>query len=55
MTGTEDITSPSVNSLKIAEKIPGAWLIQIYGGGHGVMQQYPETVNEIIEMFLSIT
>ena len=55
MTGTEDITSPPTNSLKIAEKIPGAWLIQIQGGGHGVMQQYPATVNDIIETFLSIT
>ena len=55
ITGTEDITSPPINSLKIAEKIPSAWLIQIYGGGHGVMQQYPETVDEIIEIFLSIT
>jgi pimeloyl-ACP methyl ester carboxylesterase len=55
MTGTEDITSPPINSLKIAEKIPGAWLIQIHGGGHGVMQQYPETVDDIIETFLSIT
>ena len=55
ITGTEDITSPPTNSLKIAEKIPSAWLIQIYGGGHGVMQQYPATVDEIIEIFLSIT
>lgn len=55
MTGTEDITSPPINSLNIAEKIPGAWLIQIQGGGHGVMQQYPETVNDVIETFLSIT
>ena len=54
MTGTEDITSPPINSLKIAEKIPSAWLIQIDGGGHGVMQQYPETVDKIIEIFLSI-
>lgn len=55
MTGTEDITSPPINSLKIAEKIPGAWLIQIQGGGHGVMQQYPDTVRDIIETFLSLT
>jgi len=54
ITGTEDITSPPINSLKIAEKIPIAWLIQIDGGGHGVMQQYPETVDKIIEIFLSI-
>jgi pimeloyl-ACP methyl ester carboxylesterase len=55
MTGAEDITSPPVNSITMAEKIPGAWLIQIQGGGHGVMQQYPETVYKIIEIFLSIT
>jgi len=55
MTGTEDITSPPINSLNIAEKIPGAWLIQIQDGGHGVMQQYPETVDKIIEVFLSVT
>ena len=55
MTGTDDITSPPINSLKIAEKIPGAWLIQLKGAGHGVMQQYPETVNDIIEIFLSLT
>jgi pimeloyl-ACP methyl ester carboxylesterase len=55
MTGTEDITSPPINSFKIAEKIPGAWIIQIQDGGHGVMQQYPDTVNNIIETFLSTT
>lgn len=55
VTGTEDITSPPINSLKIAEKIPGAWLIQMHDGGHGVMQQYPETFNNIMETFLSIT
>jgi pimeloyl-ACP methyl ester carboxylesterase len=55
MTGTEDITSPPINSLKIADKIPGAWLIQIQGGGHGVMQQYPQIMVSVIEAFLSIT
>ena len=55
ITGTDDITSPPINSLKIAEKIPGAWLIQLKGAGHGVMQQYSETVNDIIETFLSLT
>jgi hypothetical protein len=29
LTGTDDDTyTPHVNSLKIAEKIPGAWLVQ---------------------------
>lgn len=55
VTGTEDITSPPINSFKIAEKIPSAWLIQIKEGGHGVMQQYPKIVDDLIETFLSIT
>jgi pimeloyl-ACP methyl ester carboxylesterase len=52
LTGTDDITSPPTNSLMIAQKIPSAWLIQINGGGHGVMFQYPEKVSGVIELFL---
>jgi pimeloyl-ACP methyl ester carboxylesterase len=55
VTGTEDITSPPVNSLRIAEKIPGAWLVQIKGGGHGVMFQYPQQFTSILEAFFSVT
>ena len=33
LTGTDDITSPPANSLMIAQRIPGAWLVQITGGG----------------------
>lgn len=53
LTGTNDITSPPANSLAIAQRIPGAWLVQLSGGGHGVMFQYPETVSNIINLFLS--
>jgi hypothetical protein len=31
----------------IAGKIPGAWLVQIRGGGHGVMFQYPDQFTSI--------
>jgi pimeloyl-ACP methyl ester carboxylesterase len=55
ITGSEDITSPPVNSLRIAEKIPGAWLVQIRGGGHGVMFQYPQQFASILETFFSVT
>ena len=35
ITGTDDnFYQPHVNSLKIAEKIPGAWLVQIKDAGH---------------------
>ncbi len=37
ITGTDDNKyEPHVNSLKIAEKIPGAWLVQIKNAGHAV-------------------
>ena len=55
ITGTKDITSPPANSIMIAEKIPGAWLVQIRGGGHGVMFQYPQQFASIIETYLSTT
>jgi pimeloyl-ACP methyl ester carboxylesterase len=55
ITGTEDITSPPLNSLRIAEKIPGAWLVQIKGGGHGLMFQYPQQFALILETFLSVS
>lgn len=53
--GTQDITVPPANSLMIAEKIPGAWLVQIKGGGHGLMFQYPQQSTAVLETFLSVT
>jgi pimeloyl-ACP methyl ester carboxylesterase len=55
VTGTQDITSPPANSIKLADKIPGAWLVQIDEGGHGVMFQYPEKFAKIVETLLGIT
>lgn len=55
ITGSEDIISPPVNSLRIAENIPGAWLVQIKGGGHGVMYHYPQQFASILETFFSVT
>ena len=46
---------PYVNSLKIVEKIPGAWLVQIKNAGHAVMDQYPEEIGKILKIFLSTT
>jgi pimeloyl-ACP methyl ester carboxylesterase len=42
ITGTEDITSPPANSILIADKIPGAGIVQTRAGCHGVMFQYPQ-------------
>ena len=56
ITGTDDNRyQPHVNSLKIAEKIPGAWFVQIKNAGHAVMDQYPEEIGKILNTFLSTT
>jgi pimeloyl-ACP methyl ester carboxylesterase len=55
ITGTQDISSPPDNSIRLAEKIPGAWLVQIEGGGHGLMFQYPETFEKVLETFFQAT
>lgn len=52
ITGTEDVIPPPVNSFIMGEKIPGAWVIQIKGGGHGLMYQYPEVFSRAIFTFL---
>jgi pimeloyl-ACP methyl ester carboxylesterase len=55
ITGTEDQMIPSSNSLAIAERIPGAWLLQLENGGHGMMYQYPEKMSKVIQTFLDVT
>ena len=55
ITGTEDIAVPVANSLIIAQKIPGSWLIQIKGVGHGLMYQYPDKLSKVLQTFLTAT
>jgi pimeloyl-ACP methyl ester carboxylesterase len=55
VTGTEDVAVPAANSLILVEKIPGAWLVQITGAGHGLMYQYPAQFSKIIKTFLENT
>jgi pimeloyl-ACP methyl ester carboxylesterase len=56
ITGTDDNAyMPHVNSLILAGKIPGAWLIQIKDAGHAVMAQYPNEINRVLQTFLSTT
>jgi pimeloyl-ACP methyl ester carboxylesterase len=55
ITGTDDVAVPAANSLIIAAKIPGAWLVHIRGAGHGLMYQYPETFNKVLQTFLTTT
>lgn len=53
--GTEDEIVPPSYSLPLAEKIPGAWFIQINGGGHGLMYQYPQQFTSVLKTFLSVS
>jgi pimeloyl-ACP methyl ester carboxylesterase len=56
ITGTDDIYyQPHENSLILAEKIPGAWLVQIENAAHAVMDQYPDEISKISQTFLSTT
>ncbi|HJR84352.1 MAG TPA: alpha/beta hydrolase [Nitrososphaeraceae archaeon] len=53
LVGTDDVLTVPENSMLMASKITGSWLIQIEGGGHAVMMQYPEKVSSIIDFFLT--
>jgi pimeloyl-ACP methyl ester carboxylesterase len=56
ITGTDDIHyQPHVNSLKMIEKIPGAWLIQIKDAGHAVMDQYPKEIGKILNFLSTVS
>jgi pimeloyl-ACP methyl ester carboxylesterase len=56
ITGTDDNQyQPHENSLILAEKIPGAWLVQIENAGHAVPDQYPDEIGKILQTFLSTT
>jgi pimeloyl-ACP methyl ester carboxylesterase len=55
ITGTEDITSPPANSPMIAERIPGAWFVQIEVGGYGLMFQYPDKFVKRLETFILVS
>ena len=55
ITGTDDNAVPPANSLIIAGKIPGAWLVHIKDAGHTVMDQYPVEISKILNTFLTTT
>jgi pimeloyl-ACP methyl ester carboxylesterase len=55
LTGTDDVNVPTKNSLIIAEKIPGSWLVQMKNAGHQITGQYPDEINKILQTFLSAT
>jgi pimeloyl-ACP methyl ester carboxylesterase len=51
ITGTEDVIIPPVNSLLMASRVRGSWVIRL-PGGHSNMYQYPETFSRCLLTFL---
>jgi pimeloyl-ACP methyl ester carboxylesterase len=51
ITGTEDVVIPPANSLLMASRIPGSWLIRL-PGGHANMYQFPGTFSRCLLTFL---
>ncbi|MBN1432788.1 MAG: alpha/beta hydrolase [Methanomicrobiaceae archaeon] len=52
ITGTRDVLTPPENSLIIAERIEGSWLVRIKDSGHGVMYQYPDEMASVVKIFI---
>ncbi len=52
ITGTDDVSTPTQNSQILASRIPGARLLLIKGGGHGLMYQYPKRFSRAVLTFL---
>jgi pimeloyl-ACP methyl ester carboxylesterase len=53
ITGTLDVITPPGNSMKMVQQMPDAWLVQLRGGGHGAMYQYPQQLSQIVIDFLA--
>jgi pimeloyl-ACP methyl ester carboxylesterase len=50
--GSDDLFTQASNSLILAERISGSWLVQVGNSGHGLMYQYPDAFNRLILTFL---
>jgi pimeloyl-ACP methyl ester carboxylesterase len=50
--GTDDAVVGCENSVMMAGRLPGCWLVQMEGCGHGVIFQEPEKCAAVIEQFL---
>ena len=50
--GSDDLFTQASNSLILAERISGSWLVEVGNSGHGLMYQYPDAFNRLILTFL---
>src|SRR5262249_11511417 len=52
LTGTADQVLVPANAMLLVNRIPGAWLAQFPGGGHGMQYQYPKQIAAAVHAFL---
>jgi pimeloyl-ACP methyl ester carboxylesterase len=52
--GTADVIVPPQNAFIMAQRIPAAWVVQIRGGGHAAMFQYPDEMSATVLTFLHV-
>lgn len=55
MSGTEDAIIPPAAQPELARHIPGAWLAQFPGAGHGFLWEQPDRVAAAIDAFLDVS
>lgn len=53
VTGTEDELTPARNAVMMAERVPASWLVRFPGAGHGLMYQDPQSLADVVEVFLT--
>jgi pimeloyl-ACP methyl ester carboxylesterase len=51
--GKKDVITPPENAIFIAQQIEGAWLVQLEKAGHGIINQEPYKVAQLLKLFLS--
>jgi pimeloyl-ACP methyl ester carboxylesterase len=51
----KDVIIPPDNSLILAEKINGSWLVRFENAGHGLVFQYPDELARIVTDFVELT
>jgi pimeloyl-ACP methyl ester carboxylesterase len=47
--------TPPENASRLAEAVPGSWLVRFPGAGHGLMYQDPEGLARVVLAFLGVT
>ncbi len=53
--GMEDLIVPPENSLILANRINGSWLVRLENAGHGLVIQYPDKIARIMADFFELS